>query len=64
MGYNCPKATEPLQGDSLLFTAKLPGIPGTRFIDLRRMKNWFDLGATQWFWSQDAWIGNPRECLI
>ena len=39
MGYNCPKATEPLRGDSLLFTAKFPGIPGTHFIGLGRMKN-------------------------
>ena len=38
---------EPLQGDSLLFTTKFPEIPGTHFIDLRRMKGWVDLGATQ-----------------
>ena len=30
---------EPLQGGSLLFTTKFPGIPGTHFIDLRRMKS-------------------------
>ena len=29
---------EPLQGGSLLFTTKFPEIPGTHFIDLRRMK--------------------------
>ena len=29
---------EPLQGGSLLFTIKFPEIPGTHFIDLRRMK--------------------------
>ena len=28
---------EPLQGGSLLFTNKLPEIPRTYFIDLRRM---------------------------
>ena len=28
----------PLRGGSLLFTAKFPDIPGTHFIDLRRMK--------------------------
>ena len=28
----------PLQGGSLLFTTKFPHIPGTHFIDLRRMK--------------------------
>ena len=29
---------EPLQGGSLLFTTKFPEIPGTYFIDLRKMK--------------------------
>ena len=29
---------EQLQGGSLLFTTKLPEIPGTQFIDLRRTK--------------------------
>ena len=29
---------ESLQGGSLLFTTKFPDIPGTHFIDLRRMK--------------------------
>ena len=28
----------PLQGGSLLFTTKFPDIPGTHFINLRRMK--------------------------
>ena len=40
---------EPLRGGSSLFTTKLPEIPGTRFIDLGRMKGLVDLGATQWF---------------
>ena len=30
---------EPLQGGSLLFTNKLPAIPGIHFIDLRKMKD-------------------------
>ena len=47
---------EPLRGGSLL---KFPEIPGTHFIDLRRMKGWVDLGATPWFWTRDSWIGNP-----
>ena len=38
MGFNCLKATEPLQGDSLLFTTTFPEFPGTHFIDLGRMK--------------------------
>ena len=29
---------EPLRGGSLLFTTKLPEIPGTHFIKLRTMK--------------------------
>ena len=49
VGFNCLKATEPLQGDSLLFTTKFPEIPGTHLIDLGRIKGWVDLGATQWF---------------
>ena len=49
MGFNCIKATEPLRRDSLLFTTKFPEIPGTGLIDLGRMKEWADLGATQWF---------------
>ena len=39
MGFNCLKAADPLPGGSLLFTTKLPEIPGTHFTDLGRMKN-------------------------
>ena len=49
---------QPLQGGSLLFTTKFPEIPGTHSIDLGWMKGWVDLGATQWFWKWDLWIGN------
>ena len=28
MGFNCLRTTEPLRGDSLLFTTKFPGGPG------------------------------------
>ena len=42
---------EPLRGDSLPFTTKFPQTPGTHFIGLGRMKDWVDLGATQWFWT-------------
>ena len=35
MGFNYIKATEPLQGDSLLFTTQSPGLP---VVDLGRMK--------------------------
>ena len=50
---------QPLWGGSLLFTIKFPKIPGTHFINLGRMKGWVDLGATQWVWTRDPWIGNP-----
>ena len=38
MGFNCLKATEPLRGDSLLFTIQFPGVSGTQLIELGRMK--------------------------
>ena len=50
---------EPLRGGSLLFTTKSPEISGTHFIDLGRMKDWVDLGATERFWTRDPWIGDP-----
>ena len=59
--YGCGSAASrlvPLRGGSLLFTTKFPEIPGTHFIDLGRMNGWVDLGATQWFWTRDRWIGN------
>ena len=46
-GFNYLKATEPLQGDSLLFTDKYPRIPGTHFINLGIMKRCVDFGAVQ-----------------
>ena len=39
MGFNCLKTAEPLGGDSLFFTTKSPGVPGTHWINLRRMKD-------------------------
>ena len=39
VGFNCLKAAEPLRGDSLLFTSKSPGGPGTHLIDIGRMKD-------------------------
>ena len=50
---------QPLRGGSLLFTIQFPEILGTHFIDLVRTKGWVDLGATQWIWARDPWIGNP-----
>ena len=37
-GWGLSQGTEPLQGDSLLFTTKFPGVPGTHLIHLGRMK--------------------------
>ena len=37
-GSTASRLEEPLQGGSLLFTTKFPEIPGTHFIDLKRMK--------------------------
>ena len=50
---------EQLWGGSLPFTNKFPEIPGTHFINIGRIKDWVNLGVTQWFWTRDPWIGNP-----
>ena len=57
-GVQLPKL-EPLREGSSLFTIKFPEIPGNHFIDLGRINGWVDLGATQWFWAREPWIGNP-----
>ena len=44
---------------SFLFTTKSPGVPGTHFVDLRRMKGWVFLGVNQLFWTWDPLVGNP-----
>ena len=51
---------EPLRGGSLLFTTKFPEITGTHLIDLGMMKDWVDLGATQWFRKRDPGLGIQR----
>ena len=38
MEYNCFKTTDPLPSDSLLFTTKFQGVPGTHFIYLGRIQ--------------------------
>ena len=63
MGFNCLRL-KPLRGGSLLFTIQFPQIPGTHFIDFRRMKGWVNLAATQWFWTRDSWIGNPAPSIL
>ena len=47
MGLNCLKAPGPLRGDSLFLTIQFPAFHGTQLINLGRMKDWVDLGATQ-----------------
>ena len=49
LDFNGFKTTEPLWGDSLLFTTQFPGVPGNNLTDLERVKSWANLGATQWF---------------
>ena len=44
--FNCLKATEAQQGDSLLFTTHSPGVTGTHLINTRRMKGRVDLRTT------------------
>ena len=54
---------QPLGGGSFLFTIQFSEIPCTHFIDLGRMKDWVDPGATMWFWTRDPWIGNPAPIV-
>ena len=46
MGFNCLKARATVRRQ-FTFTTKIPEIPGTHFIDLGRMKDCIDLGATR-----------------
>ena len=48
MGFNCLKARATSRRQFTFY----------HFIDLRRMEGWVNLGGTQWFWTQDPWIGN------
>ena len=48
-GLQPPKVIEPLQGGSLLFTAKFTDIPGIHLIYLGMMNGSIELAATQWF---------------
>ena len=54
----------PLWGGSLPFTTKFSDIPSTHFIDLRRMKGWVDLGATQWFKRLKEILCNYQKILL
>ena len=55
------KTLQPLFVDMvqlLFFNTRSLGIPGAYLIDLKK-NGWVDLGATQLFSTEDAWIGNP-----
>ena len=43
----------------LFFNIQSLGLPGSHLVDLRKKNGWDDLGATQFFSTQGAWIGNP-----
>ena len=43
--------------DSLFFTTLFPGLSGTHLIDLGRMKDYVEHGATQWFWNCTPGMG-------
>ena len=45
-------------------TTKFPEISSTHLIDLEKMKGWVDLGASQWFWTREPWIGNPASSFV
>ena len=55
MGFNFSKATQPLRGDSLLFTTKSPVDPGTHLNDLEMMK--VDFGVSFDFEPGTPWLG-------
>ena len=54
------KATEPLQGECLLFNTNSSGVPGAHLVDLGMMKGRVGLGATQWFLTLNPWIENGQ----
>ena len=58
-GVQLPQGYSHFQEALNFFSIQFPEIPGTYFINLQMMKDWVDLGTTQWFWTQDIWIGNP-----
>ena len=52
MGFNYFKATEPLQGGSLLFTTKFQEIPSTHLISLGRNISKYNYKCICWVWPQ------------
>ena len=58
MGSDCFNSMGPLGGHSLLSTVMSPGVPGTHFVNLGRIKGSVHLEGTQWFWTRVPPIGN------
>ena len=59
MWFNSLYITEPLRGDSLLFTTHSQGGSSSPLIDIGRIKDWGHLGATRWFATRDPYVVNP-----
>ena len=57
-GSTVSRLQKTLRGDSLLFTTRALGLPGTHLVSLGRIHHLVNLGASQWFWAWDPWIGN------
>ena len=63
MEFNCLKTTEEIVyflplGREFTFYHSVPRVPGTKLIDLGKMKVWVDLGVILQFWTWDPWNGN------
>ena len=58
-GAQLPQGYSHFEEAVYYFTTKFPDIPGTHFTNVGSMEGWVDLGAIQWFWTWDPWIGNP-----
>ena len=57
MEFNYLKDAEPLRGDCSLFTFKSPGVPGTHFANLERMKAESNLEPLSGSEPKTPWLG-------
>ena len=57
IGLNSLKATEPLKGDSFIFTTQPPGVSGTYLIHLGRRKDEFTLEPPSSFEPRTSGLG-------
>ena len=58
MGFNCLKATATPRRH-FTFYHSVPRNFWCSFYRPGKDEGWVNLGATQWFWTRDPWIGNP-----